>query len=136
MTDLVAVDANVLLRFLQGEPVEQAAAAERLLRQAEQGELRIFLHPVVFAEIVYVATSSYGLALDRVRAVADLRTVLQLPGLEIPERGRVLDALRRFETTTLDWADCVLLSYLPDRTVYTFDRQMIQQGAQQPRDES
>ncbi len=49
-----------------------------------------------------MATSSYGLALDRVRAVADLRTVLQLPGLEIPERGRALDALCRFETTTLE----------------------------------
>lgn len=67
--------------------------------------------------------------------MADLRTVLQLPGLEIPERGRALDALRRFETTALDWADCVLLSYLPDRTVYTFGQQMIQQGAQQPNDD-
>ncbi len=51
MTDLVAVDANVLVRLLQGAPVDQAAAAGRLLRQAEQGELRIFLHPVVFVEV-------------------------------------------------------------------------------------
>ena len=124
------------MRFLQGEPVEQAGAAEHLLQQAEKGRLRILLHPVVLAEIVYVATSSYGLALDRKRAVADLRALLQLPGLDVPDQGRILDALRRFETTSLDWADCVLLSYSSDHTVYTFDRKMLRQGARQPVAES
>ena len=45
MADLVAVDATVLLRLLQGEPVDKAAAADRLLRQAEQGEVANFPAP-------------------------------------------------------------------------------------------
>jgi hypothetical protein len=39
MTDFW-VDANVLLRFLTGEPPELAERALRLIQRAEQGEVR------------------------------------------------------------------------------------------------
>jgi predicted nucleic acid-binding protein len=128
------VDAHILLRFLQGEPPAQAAAAEALFRQAEAGGLHLVVHPVVLAEIVYVATSPHGLGLPRTRVANDLRALFQLPGVTVPEAGRVFDALRHFKTTHLDWADCVLLSYVPDRVVYTFDRAMQRYGAQAPQD--
>lgn len=132
MAKAVLVDANVILRFFQGEPPEQAAAAERLFAQAGQGAWRIVVHPLVVAEVLYVATSPHGLGLARPQAVRDVRDLLQLPGIDVPERARLLDALRRFETTNLDWVDCVLLSYAADQPVYTFDRAMWRHGARRP----
>jgi predicted nucleic acid-binding protein len=58
MTDFW-VDANVLLRFLTGEPPELAERALRLIQRAEKGEVNLKLSPIVVAEIVWVLSSFY-----------------------------------------------------------------------------
>jgi predicted nucleic acid-binding protein len=58
MTDFW-VDANVLLRFLTGEPPELAERALRLIQRAEQEEVNLKLSPIVVAEIVWVLSSFY-----------------------------------------------------------------------------
>lgn len=54
------VDANVLVRFLTGEPTEMADRSERLLQRAQRGETTLRIHPVVVAETVWVLQSFYG----------------------------------------------------------------------------
>jgi predicted nucleic acid-binding protein len=114
MADTVLVDAHIILRFFPGEPPEQAAAAERLCVPAGQGAWRTVVPPLVVAEVLDVATSPHGLGLARPQAVRDGRDVGQLPGIDGPARARLLDALRRFETTNGDGVDCVWLSYAAD----------------------
>ena len=53
------VDANVLLRFLTGEPPQLAERALRLIQRAEQGEITLRLSPIVVAEVVWVLSSFY-----------------------------------------------------------------------------
>lgn len=132
MSTTVYVDANVVLRFFQGEPESQAELAQRLFEGARSGLWRIVIHPIVLSEIIYVATSSHGLGLSRDRAIDDIRTMIHWDGVEVPERQRLIDALHRFESTRLDWADCILLSYASDHTVCTFDKDMISLGALSP----
>lgn len=128
------VDVNVILRFLQGWPPEQADGAEQLFDAARRGLVRLALHPVVLSEVVYVAVSPSGLGLTRQAVAEELLHFLQLDGLDVADRQATLDALQLFSASRLDWADCVLLSYLPHHRVYTFDREMLKRGAQSPDD--
>jgi predicted nucleic acid-binding protein len=127
-TRRVHVDANVILRFLLGEPEDQAHASKAIFDRAAQRELTVVIHPVVCAEVIYVLTSPRLAAYPR-RQVADvLRGVLALEGVEVTDLHVVLKALRQFEETNLDWVDSLLLAYSPDIPVYTFDQAMVAAG--------
>ena len=128
------VDTNVVLRYLLGEPAELAAGARDLFRRAGAGEMVLVLHPAVFAEVVYVMCSPRALAAARGEVVPVLRELLALPGVQVADRGRVLDALRRFETTRLDWVDALLLAHTPAAVVYSSDDAMRRAGARRPGD--
>lgn len=119
-------------RFLQDHPPEQALAAQRLFDRAAAGEFQIVVHPSVLAEVVYVASSPHGLGLDRTQVASILRQFLNLEDLVVPDLPYVIDALQRFETTTLDWVDALLLAHSADCIVYSFDKQMLRAGAVAP----
>lgn len=125
----VHVDANVILRLLLGEPVDQAGAAEALFQRAAGGDHTIVLHPAVLAEVIYVLSSPRVASWARADVVSVLRSVCMLAGVEVADRDIVLDALRMFATTRLDWVDCLLLSHTATMPVYTFDGTMVKAGA-------
>lgn len=58
------VDANVILRFLTGDPPQMAERAASLFRAVEQGELRLIVEPIVLAEVVWVITGRPRLPLS------------------------------------------------------------------------
>ncbi len=47
------VDANILLRFLVGEPAGHAAAARNLMARAPAGEVVLHISPVIVAATMY-----------------------------------------------------------------------------------
>ena len=132
VSEHVYVDANIILRFLEGWPEHQAVAALRLFRRAERGEIVIELHPTVVAEVVYVLCSPRSLGLERRQVAAWLREFLSLPGLSVPGLPATLKALEIFESGALDWVDYLLLAHTPDATVYSFDEKMQKAGARPP----
>lgn len=131
-TPLAHVDANVILRFLLGEPERQARKAEALFQRASQGGLSIRIYPAVLAEVVYVLTSPKLAGFPRTKVVGVLRELLTLHGVETVDLDVVLGALQRFEETRLDWVDCLLLAFSPEIPVYTFDQAMIAAGGYLP----
>lgn len=132
MSEHVYVDANVVLRFLEGRPESQAAAAMRLFQRAEAGQVAVEIHPAVMAEVVYVLCSPRSLGLERALVSARLREFLSLPGVYVPDLDITLGALQLFEAGTLDWVDCLLLARCADATVYSFDERMQKAGARPP----
>ena len=128
MPNAIHVDANVILRLLLGEPEGQARAAEALFARAAQGEFLIRIHPAVLAEVVYVLTSPRLAAIPRTRVAGVLRSLCTLEGVEVADLEPTLAALRRFEETSLDWVDCLLLGYGPELPVYTFNAAMLRAG--------
>lgn len=133
MAETVHVDANVILRLFLGEPEPEAQAAEALFTQAARGEFRIRIHPAVLAEVVYVLTSPRVAALPRQRVADVLRALFALDGVHVPDLRPTLAALRRFEETSLDWVDCLLLAYGVEIPVYTFDEAVIRAGGRAPK---
>ena len=115
------VDANVLLRFLTGEPEGMAERAARLMRRAEEGEVLLILSPLVVAETVWVLKSFYRRSATEIAQV--LIPLLSADGLEVRDREILVGALGLARDKNVDFADAVLaLEAVRDReTVCSFD---------------
>lgn len=115
------VDANVLLRFLTGDPEDQAHHAAELMRSAEAGDVLLVLSPLVVAEIVWVLKSFYRHSYRDIAEV--LVPLLSADGLEVQEREILIRAIELARDKSVDFTDAVLaLEALRDgETVCTFD---------------
>ncbi len=100
------VDANVLLRFLTGEPPEMADRAERLLRGARRGDFLLKVHPIAVAETVWVLESFYGYA--RAEVAGAVVPLLEDHALRVEGARTVVRALTVMAQSNVDFADALL----------------------------
>ena len=109
------LDTNILLRFLSGEPVTQAAAARNLFAQAAAGKVVLDISPVIVAEALYTLLSFYGV--ERKRAAEKLSVLLQQRGVKLRDANQVLSALERLQTANVGFADAFLAAGAAEETV-------------------
>ena len=118
------LDANVLVRFLVQDEPKQAAAAAKLMAEAQEGVCELLLDPMIVAETVYVLTSTY----KRPRAdVANLLlTIIRSPSIRSDQEEELVDALFRFRNTSVDFADAWLAtrSAASGNAVTSFDKDL------------
>jgi len=116
------VDTNILLRFLSGEPVTQAAAARNLFVQAGAGKVVLDISPVIVAETFYTLLSFYGV--ERKTAAEKLSVLLRQRGVKLRDANQVLFALERLQTANVGFADAFLAAGAVEETVSvaSFDR--------------
>lgn len=100
------VDANVLLRFLTGDPPELAGRASRLLERAEGDGVPLRVHPVVVAETVWVLQSFYGYSKEEISGA--LVPFLEHPALKVEGARTVILALETMASGNVDFADALL----------------------------
>lgn len=65
MNERVWVDANVILRFLTGEPPELADEAKLLMKRVDSGEVRLVLTPGIETEDLDLTVEALNLAADQ-----------------------------------------------------------------------
>jgi predicted nucleic-acid-binding protein len=115
------VDANVLLRFLTGEPEALAQRAAQVILRAERGETRLVLSPLVIAEMIWVLKSFYKRSHREIAGV--LIPLLSADGVEVEEGDTMLRAIELIRDLNVSFVDAVL-SLEADRQgemVCTFD---------------
>jgi predicted nucleic-acid-binding protein len=100
------VDANVLLRFLTGEPKDLADRAARLMAQAERGEAVLIVSSLVIAEVVWVLKSFYRYSLKEIAGV--LVPLLSADGVEVEDRETSIQAVELTGEKNVDFVDAVL----------------------------
>ena len=100
------VDANVLLRFLTGDPPELAGRASELLEKAERAGVPLRVHSVIVAEIVWVLQSFYGYSRGEISGV--LVPLLEHPALRVEGAKTVVRALEIMASSNVDFADALL----------------------------
>ena len=114
----IALDTNVLARYLLGDSPDEAKRAEALLcRRA-----RFHVTPTVLIELGWVLKVNGCTGGEIGRAVEHL---MQLPGFEslaAPQTRYALDWLAK----GLDWADAVHLAHAPQTAeMFTFDKAFV-----------
>jgi len=118
---MIAVDTNVLVRFLVRDDAGQAARAAELIRSSE-----IWISETVLLETEWVLRSLYDFTPPRLagalRALAGLGTVF------LEDAGAVAKALNWFEQG-LDFADALHLASAGNAKQFaTFDRKIARQA--------
>jgi len=123
---MIAIDANVVVRFLTRDDPGQAARAKALLL-AES----VFLSKTVLLESEWVLRSGYRLARDAIAAA--FRGLLGLPGATVEDPPAVAQALAWYDGG-LDLADALhLASSGPAGKLATFDEALVRRANTLPR---
>ncbi|HVB10649.1 MAG TPA: PIN domain-containing protein [Bacillota bacterium] len=103
---VAAVDTNVLLPILLGDPADDAEAAYALLRRtaARGQQLRVYLWSV--AEMVFTLERRYKV--DRASIAADVSSLLADPALAVEPEGLLLEALAVYGQYNVPFGDALI----------------------------
>lgn len=115
------VDANVVLRFLTGDPPDMADKVLELMNRAEKGEIGLRISHLVLAEIIWVLSSFYKHTKSR---IADtLVSFLSAGGIYADNSALLIQALNDMAEKNVDFTDAYLaaLARAQEEGVCSFD---------------
>lgn len=102
---MIGLDANVLVRYIMQDEAKQAAKATKLIEGLTAQEPG-FITLVSVVELVWVLSSSYDLARDRI--VQALDVILRSKQLVVDQAEHVVRAVRAYGAGNADFADCLI----------------------------
>jgi predicted nucleic-acid-binding protein len=115
---MLAVDTNVIVRYLTGDDAEQFAKASALIRSED-----LYVCTTVLLETEWVLRGGYRL--PRVEVVRLLRALLGLPDLSTEDPQRIARALMWHEAG-IDFADALHLAGSTGAERFaTFDEKLV-----------
>lgn len=116
-----ALDANVVLRHLTGQPPEMAARATAALVDAAPRSL--VLTDLTVAEIVYVLQGPYSRPRDEIARV--IEAVLSLVSIAVDNEALLRRTVEHYGQRNMDWPDAYLVALVEQRHLdglLSFDR--------------
>ncbi len=103
---MTGFDTNVLVRYLVRDDADQAAVVSRLIADAAESGVSVYLNKVVICETVWVLESAYEYPKDE---IADaLEKLLLTQQFDFEGRDRVWRSLRRYREGKADFADYLI----------------------------
>jgi predicted nucleic-acid-binding protein len=123
---VIALDTNVLARYLLADDARQSAAARRFIEQASED---LWIPVSVLLELGWVLR---GAGVPRAMAASKLRELSSLPGVRVQHFDRVVQAIAWCEQG-MDLADAVHLALSADASKFvTFDEALIARSERLP----
>lgn len=118
---MLALDTNVLVRYLAQDDVRQSALATELIEHRLHPADRGYISLVALLETVWVLESRYGA--DAATVAGILADLLDTAVLELQDAPAVRAALQRYTAGDVDLHDCLVVSLAEQRRarVVTFD---------------
>lgn len=119
---MIALDTNVLVRFLVKDDEEQTERALRVVERAFERDHAVYISEIVLCETVWVLRSAYRF--PRFQIVGILGFLLRARQLVFPSRERLLLTIDAYRTGRGDFADYLIRSDALDAgcdQVATFD---------------
>lgn len=120
------IDTNVILRFLvedRQDPTPEFAGVFPFFEALERGEVTALLPSLVLFQAFFVLTSYYEVPTRE--AAGKLRPLLDLRGLEVPERPVIRTCLDILVERPVDLVDAYLAALCRSRGdlgVYSYDK--------------
>lgn len=123
---MIALDTNVLARFLLGDIPDHAERSAALLRNASVREQELFVSSTVLAELSWLLTKQR--AVPRYIVAQTFSDLLDIPGVVIEHSGAVREAIAFWrDHGGVSYVDCYHLALTKElgmTQIYTFDRKM------------
>jgi predicted nucleic-acid-binding protein len=118
---MLYLDANVILRYLLADEVDQHIISKNII----EGDKDLFILDGVVVEIVYVLTRTYGI--NRKLTSDKLVELFEQNQFCFENKTLILEALRILKKRNLDFVDCILCACkkLKDAKVFTFDKKLL-----------
>ena len=126
---MIALDTNVIVRFLVEDDKVQTAAAARLIEQAVDTDEALFVADVALCEVVWVLEYSYKVSRAEVASV--LNRLLHARHLTFASPDLLVRALAAFSSGKGDFADYVIHEHAVAAgcsAVATFDRALLKES--------
>ena len=126
---MIGIDTNVLVRYIAQDDATQSARATRLLEQECSPTTPGFIGLVVLLELVWVSESCYGASRAEITDI--VRRILSIRQLVVQEAEIAWKALRLFESSMADFADCLverIAAAAGCTVVMTFDKAAAKAG--------
>lgn len=102
------IDANVILRHLTGDHEEHSPRASAFMAAVEVGDRSAHLPDLVVAEVVWTLAGLYKLPRSDIRDA--LVQIVQLRGLSLDDKGRLIQALNLYADLSVSFVDAYLAS--------------------------
>ncbi len=115
---MIAVDTNVVVRFLTADDVRQARKSRKLFQEND-----IWISRTVLLETEWVLRGAYQL--DRESVNEALTSLSQMEGVEFEDQAQVTEALS-LHKSGWDLADAIHVANCPPEVTqfYSFDRRL------------
>jgi len=120
---LRVLDANIVLRFLTNDLLEQADRCTELLKLVEAGTEEVWLPDLVLADIVWTLEKFYKQPKKKIQEL--LIPILNLHGLRHTNKKVAKEALRLYAEMNLDWTDAFVATQMlaqKRNEIYSYDR--------------
>lgn len=130
---MIALDTNVLVRFLVEDDEAQSRKATRLIEESQERDETLFVSDIVMCEIVWVLSTSYQFS--RAEIVAVLGALLRGRGVVFHSSDSLARALQAFVAGKGDFADYLIREHARTAgadTVATFDRALLKEAGFSP----
>ena len=126
---MIGIDTNVLVRYIAQDDAVQSRRATSFIEKECNEAAPGFVGLVVLVEVVWVSESCYGATREQVADI--VRRILSIKQLAVQEAETAWKALRLFESSKADFADCLVANSAAAagcKSVVTFDRQASKAG--------
>lgn len=125
---MIALDTNVLVRFLVEDDPGESRRARKLIEEGLVQDQPFFVADVVLCEVVWVLRSNYRLPKGATLEI--LEKLLHAAQLTFSSSDRIARALRAFRSGRGDFADYLIREEARDfgyPTLATFDRDLLKE---------
>jgi predicted nucleic-acid-binding protein len=102
---MIGLDTNVLVRYIMQDDAKQAPKSSKLIESLTI-DVPGFVPLVVVIELGWVLSASYGLKREQIGRVFE--TLLRTKEIIVDRADQVLKALRVFNSSSADFADCLI----------------------------
>jgi predicted nucleic-acid-binding protein len=126
---MIAVDTNVLVRFVVRDDARQTCRARRLLERLQSEGGRAYVSDIVLCELVWVLERSYRVARSEIADV--LARLIRARPLTFDSTERIAGAIQSYGQGKGDFADYLIREHAVARDcdcVVTFDRQLLRES--------
>ncbi|MFI5233929.1 MAG: PIN domain-containing protein [Gemmatimonadales bacterium] len=126
---MIALDTNVLVRFLVEDDAVQSRAATAVITRAGRADEPLFVSDIVLCEVVWVLSASYGAAKSEI--VAAIRKLLHARQLAFQASDVLVRALEAYAAGRGDFADYLVREDARAAgcdAVLTFDKALLKES--------